>query len=179
MILNLLRYPPIPIQFSDKVPKHPSWSRCFYVWIIQPALAVVGAPENPVEVITGWFQSVRLSSLPNMFPTASLNFDVGALMILKPQDYLLQQNSVGFVSSPPLHRAALLSSSLLSTAASIDWSSHEKKMITNIDSDQKDPQMCSLYLMRRPRYNFIETVHRDVTQSMRGVLVDWLVEVNP
>ncbi|KVI06812.1 hypothetical protein Ccrd_014832, partial [Cynara cardunculus var. scolymus] len=108
MILNLLRYPPIPIQFSDKVstssrgsrdrlhycryhrrvPEHPSWSRCFYVWIIQPALAAVGAPENPVEVITG------LSSLPNIFPTASLNFDVGALMILKPQDYLLQQNSV-------------------------------------------------------------------------------------
>ncbi|KAL9992304.1 putative cyclin domain-containing protein [Helianthus debilis subsp. tardiflorus] len=60
----------------------------------------------------------------------------------------------------------------------------------DIDSDKKDPQLCSLYvceiysnlrvaeLIHRPRFNFMETVQRDVTQSMRGVLVDWLVEVS-
>ncbi|KAK3020550.1 hypothetical protein RJ639_047462, partial [Escallonia herrerae] len=60
---------------------------------------------------------------------------------------------------------------------------------TDIDSDHKDPQLCSLYapeiysnlraaeLMRRPHSNFMEMVQRDVTQSMRGILVDWLVEV--
>ncbi|KAK3010872.1 hypothetical protein RJ639_012090, partial [Escallonia herrerae] len=60
---------------------------------------------------------------------------------------------------------------------------------TDIDSDHKDPQLCSLYapdiysnlraaeLMRRPQSNFMEMVQRDVTQSMRGILVDWLVEV--
>lgn len=35
------------------------------------------------------------SSVSNIFPTVSLNFAGGASMILKPQDYLLQQNSVG------------------------------------------------------------------------------------
>nr|DAD44785.1 TPA_asm: hypothetical protein HUJ06_003015 [Nelumbo nucifera] len=62
--------------------------------------------------------------------------------------------------------------------------------ITNIDCDFKDPQMCSLYapdiysnlrvaeLIRRPCSDFMETLQRDITQSMRGILVDWLVEVS-
>ncbi|KAA8550280.1 hypothetical protein F0562_001964 [Nyssa sinensis] len=35
------------------------------------------------------------SSISEIFPTVSLNFGGGASMILKPQDYLLQQNSTG------------------------------------------------------------------------------------
>lgn len=62
--------------------------------------------------------------------------------------------------------------------------------VKDIDSDDKDPQLCSLYapeiynnlhvaeLNRRPCSNFMETVQRDITQSMRGILVDWLVEVS-
>ncbi|CAH1441693.1 unnamed protein product [Lactuca virosa] len=38
------------------------------------------------------------SSTPEIFPTVSLNFAGGASMILRPQDYLLQQNSVGGAS---------------------------------------------------------------------------------
>ncbi|GKB88147.1 aspartic proteinase-like protein 2 [Tanacetum coccineum] len=38
---------------------------------------------------------VVTSSTPDMFPTVSLNFAGGASMFLRPQDYLLQQNSVG------------------------------------------------------------------------------------
>ncbi|KAH9714705.1 cyclin-A2-4 [Citrus sinensis] len=60
----------------------------------------------------------------------------------------------------------------------------------DIDSDHTDPQLCSLYaadiysnlqvaeLNRRPFPNFMETVQRDITQAMRGILVDWLVEVS-
>ncbi|KAK7294147.1 hypothetical protein RJT34_17030 [Clitoria ternatea] len=62
--------------------------------------------------------------------------------------------------------------------------------ITNIDDDLADPQLCSLYvadiydnlrvteLARRPCPNFMETLQQDITQSMRGILVDWLVEVS-
>ncbi|KAJ7962930.1 Cyclin [Quillaja saponaria] len=62
--------------------------------------------------------------------------------------------------------------------------------ITDIDDDYKDPRLCSLYapdiydnlrvaeLARRPHPNFMETIQRDITQSMRGILVDWLVEVS-
>ncbi|GER42683.1 eukaryotic aspartyl protease family protein [Striga asiatica] len=35
------------------------------------------------------------SSVSEIFPTVSLNFAGGASMVLRPQDYLLQQNSVG------------------------------------------------------------------------------------
>ncbi|KAF7814318.1 cyclin-A2-4 [Senna tora] len=62
--------------------------------------------------------------------------------------------------------------------------------ITDIDADHEDPQLCSDYaldiydnlrvseLARRPCHNFMETVQRDITQSMRGILIDWLVEVS-
>ncbi|KAA8521742.1 hypothetical protein F0562_012415 [Nyssa sinensis] len=62
--------------------------------------------------------------------------------------------------------------------------------MANIDSNYKDPQMCSLYapdiydnllvmeLDRRPSVNYMEMLQRDITQSMRGILIDWLVEVS-
>ncbi|GKV35766.1 hypothetical protein SLEP1_g43986 [Rubroshorea leprosula] len=60
----------------------------------------------------------------------------------------------------------------------------------DIDSDMKDPQFCRLYapaiytnlrvaeLVRRPFPNFMETIQQDISQNMRGILVDWLVEVS-
>ncbi|KAK1362988.1 Cyclin N-terminal domain-containing protein [Heracleum sosnowskyi] len=65
-----------------------------------------------------------------------------------------------------------------------------KAEFTDIDSDHKDPQLCSHYapdiynnlrvaeLMRRPDSNSMEIVQQDVTKGMRGILVDWLVEVS-
>ncbi|KAL6533879.1 hypothetical protein OROHE_013712 [Orobanche hederae] len=62
--------------------------------------------------------------------------------------------------------------------------------ITDIDSKHKDPQMCSLYAAdiysaffarqvdRRPSADYMEKLQRDVTQGMRGILIDWLVEVS-
>ncbi|ESQ43588.1 hypothetical protein EUTSA_v10013650mg [Eutrema salsugineum] len=59
----------------------------------------------------------------------------------------------------------------------------------DIDSDDKDHLLCCLYapeiynnlrvaeLKRRPFPDFMERTQRDVTQTMRGILVDWLVEV--
>lgn len=40
-----------------KVSEHASWSGCFYLRIIQAALAAVGAPENLVDVITGFAET--------------------------------------------------------------------------------------------------------------------------
>ncbi|BFG14938.1 hypothetical protein CerSpe_012110 [Prunus speciosa] len=40
-----------------KVSEHASWSGCFYFRIIQSALAAVGAPENLVDVITGFAET--------------------------------------------------------------------------------------------------------------------------
>ncbi|VFQ67218.1 unnamed protein product [Cuscuta campestris] len=41
---------------------------------------------------------VSTSSVSDIFPTISLNFSGGASMVLKPEDYLLQQNSVGGIA---------------------------------------------------------------------------------
>ncbi|RLN27468.1 cyclin-A2-1-like [Panicum miliaceum] len=72
--------------------------------------------------------------------------------------------------------------------------------IVDIDKNNVDPQMCVTYvaeiyrnlmasetpfcaylipqLIRRPRPNYMETLQRDITTSMRGLLIDWLVEVS-
>ncbi|PON58909.1 Cyclin [Trema orientale] len=62
--------------------------------------------------------------------------------------------------------------------------------IVDVDIDHKDPQLCCIYapdiydnlrvseLTRRPCPNFMEMTQQDITRSMRGILVDWLVEVS-
>ncbi|CAH9078163.1 unnamed protein product [Cuscuta europaea] len=60
-----------------------------------------------------------------------------------------------------------------------------------IDAKSDDPQMCSAYVSqiyeylrqleaqerRRPLPDYFERVQRDISPNMRGILVDWLVEV--
>uniref|UniRef100_A0A0E0MMQ3 Uncharacterized protein n=1 Tax=Oryza punctata TaxID=4537 RepID=A0A0E0MMQ3_ORYPU len=60
----------------------------------------------------------------------------------------------------------------------------------DIDNDNGNPQMCASYaaeiytnlmaseLIRRPRSNYMEALQRDITKGMRGILIDWLVEVS-
>ncbi|OWM78216.1 cyclin-A2-3-like isoform X2 [Punica granatum] len=62
--------------------------------------------------------------------------------------------------------------------------------IINIDADKKNPLLCSIYapdiydnlrlaeLLRRPKCGYMEMFQRDITKGMRGILVDWLVEVS-
>ncbi|KAL9233909.1 hypothetical protein vseg_008843 [Gypsophila vaccaria] len=62
--------------------------------------------------------------------------------------------------------------------------------IIDIDSNQKDHLMCGLYasdiyehkrvteLNQRPTFDYMEKVQRDVTSGMRGILVDWIIEVS-
>ncbi|KAL3616073.1 hypothetical protein CASFOL_040367 [Castilleja foliolosa] len=62
--------------------------------------------------------------------------------------------------------------------------------ITDIDSKHKDPLMCSLYASdiysalyarqvdRRPLADYMKKLHREITPGMRGILIDWLVEVS-
>ncbi|KAH1057447.1 hypothetical protein J1N35_035512 [Gossypium stocksii] len=64
------------------------------------------------------------------------------------------------------------------------------KDVVDIDSNLKDPRVCSLYapdiytnirvteLNRRPSTNYMEQVQQDITPSMRAILIDWLVEVS-
>ncbi|XP_048591724.1 cyclin-A2-4-like [Brassica napus] len=77
-----------------------------------------------------------------------------------------------------------VASSSVSTVAS-------NLQVIDIDSDNKDPLLCSLYapeiyynlrvaeqLQRRPFPDYMERIQRDLTHTMRGILVDWLVEVS-
>jgi len=76
-----------------------------------------------------------------------------------------------------------------------DYSSSEasgwscKLSFQDIDHGQTDPQMCSMYaaeiyehlrmaeIKRRPTSDFMESLQHDINKNMRGILIDWLVEV--
>ncbi|XP_009603340.1 putative cyclin-A3-1 [Nicotiana tabacum] len=67
----------------------------------------------------------------------------------------------------------------------------EELNVDNVDANYDDPQMCSAYVSdiydylrkmeieekRRPLPDYLEKVQKDLSANMRGVLVDWLVEV--
>ncbi|GMI78065.1 Cyclin A2;4 [Hibiscus trionum] len=99
-------------------------------------------------------------------------------------DRLANQNStIPLQPQSPLRNVEKVSFSGTSTTSS-------DPDFKDIDSDKKDPQLCSLYaqeiynnlrvaeLVRRPYPNFMEKIQQDITQSMRAILVDWLVEVS-
>ncbi|CAH8382515.1 unnamed protein product [Eruca vesicaria subsp. sativa] len=87
----------------------------------------------------------------------------------------------------PLERSASTvgKSDVIGSSTELDISK-----VINIDSEDSDPLLCCLYapeiyynlrvseLKRRPVPDFMERTQKDVTQSMRGILVDWLVEVS-
>ncbi|KAH7574192.1 hypothetical protein JRO89_XS03G0263900 [Xanthoceras sorbifolium] len=62
--------------------------------------------------------------------------------------------------------------------------------IVDIDSNLKDPQACALYapdiynnirvteLHQRPTTTYMERLQQDINPNMRGILIDWLVEVS-
>ncbi|KFK38207.1 hypothetical protein AALP_AA3G082800 [Arabis alpina] len=67
---------------------------------------------------------------------------------------------------------------------------NDKDQFVNIDSNNVDPQLCATFACdiyqhlraseakKRPANDFMERVQKDVNSSMRGFLVDWLVEVS-
>ncbi|KHG12485.1 CYCA2-4: Cyclin-A2-4 [Gossypium arboreum] len=94
-----------------------------------------------------------------------------------------QNSTMPLRSQSPPRNAKKVSFSGTSTTSS-------EPDLKDIDSDKQDLQLCSLYapeiynnlrvaeLVRRPCPNFMETIQQDITQSMRAILVDWLVEVS-
>ncbi|XP_010500134.1 PREDICTED: cyclin-A1-1-like [Camelina sativa] len=66
----------------------------------------------------------------------------------------------------------------------------DKSQIVDIDSNNEDPLLCATFARdiykhlraseakKRPAVDFMEKVQKDVNSSMRGILVDWLVEVS-
>lgn len=62
--------------------------------------------------------------------------------------------------------------------------------IVDIDKELKDSEVWSVYapdiyskvrvaeLERRPSTNYMEKLQQDISPSMRGILIDWLVEVS-
>ncbi|KDP41661.1 hypothetical protein JCGZ_16068 [Jatropha curcas] len=126
------------------------------------AAAIAPAEEHPVQK-----KRVVLGELPNISNVvAPVNYSVGDVS-------QKQKNKV----KPKSKKAILVN--------------NEDVPKEDIDGRSEDPQMCGPYASdiyeylhkmevepkRRPLPDYIEQVQKDVSPNMRGILVDWLVEV--
>lgn len=125
-----------------------------------------------------------------------------ALIALESQESTVSVEPEKTLLLPPILESVTYVKSMHATASLEDHSISEKLLdksknvkdnlsqdYIDIDAVHADPQFCSLYapdvytnlraaeLIRRPLPDFMETVQRDITPSMRAILIDWLVEV--
>ncbi|KAK4365792.1 hypothetical protein RND71_013672 [Anisodus tanguticus] len=115
--------------------------------------------------------------------------------LTQPSEYITSAQC-GLVDLMPVNRSSCNDIKLLNTSQKDESKVFQKQEgsdalgIADIDSKHKDPLMCSLYapdiysnlhameLDRRPSFNYMEKVQRDVNKGMRSILIDWLVEVS-
>nr|XP_011466716.1 PREDICTED: cyclin-A2-4 isoform X2 [Fragaria vesca subsp. vesca] len=128
-------------------------------------------------VKTELMPSMNLEDGDKLFRSATLSGDAIAI-------YQLEHQSSEVDSEAYCHSNKEIGNLLMNMITS------SKLDVVDIDAGHKDPQLCSLYapdiynnlrvaeLSRRPFPGFMETIQRDITTSMRGILVDWLVEVS-
>lgn len=153
---------------------------------VAPSVAVE-PPQFQVDSKGKSLQEITLKSEDTM---CSINLENNELLRLSTnecnKDFRLPESQMSGISAHPLISEKKDKKDHLSKPLT----ALKDPDITNIDDDFDDPQLCSLYaadvydtmrvaeLSRRPYPNFMETVQQDITQSMRGILVDWLVEVS-
>lgn len=115
--------------------------------------------------------------------------------LTQPSEYITPAQC-GLVDLMPVNRSSCNGITLLNTTQKDESKVCQKQEgsdalgIADIDSKHKDPLMCSLYapdiysnlhameLDRRPSFNYMEKLQRDVNKGMRSILIDWLVEVS-
>ncbi|KAJ7966559.1 Cyclin [Quillaja saponaria] len=95
----------------------------------------------------------------------------------------------GLVPQKPKCRTKTKGKKVATTAKSTSKTEPDVKSL--IDAKLEDPETCGPYVSdiymylrememdpkRRPKPYYLETVQQDVTANMRGILIDWLVEV--
>ncbi|CAA2997871.1 cyclin-A2-2-like isoform X1 [Olea europaea subsp. europaea] len=114
--------------------------------------------------------------------------EISAVTVEETQDICLPVNVKDLVTVQPSEYVN--STDRQKSSKHNPWWSQLKQGITDIDSKHKDPLMCSLYapdiyrnlhateLDRRPSGDYMEKLQRDINPGMRGILIDWLVEVS-
>ncbi|XP_048591669.1 cyclin-A2-4-like [Brassica napus] len=136
------------------------------------------ACENKIQIKKGRASSSRVTNAEVQVVCTGTNEASSCSFIEKPSSKLPPR--------PPGRSTSTVERSCVGGSSIVASSS---KFI-DIDSDVKDHLLCSLYapeihynmrvaeLKRRPSPDFMERTQRDVTKTMRGILVDWLVEVS-
>ncbi|KAJ4881666.1 Cyclin-A1-1 [Raphanus sativus] len=138
--------------------------------------------------------SVKPSVSKGTSPSKSDDEETMSSSYKSPQvEYIEQVSSSSAVVS--IERKAL--SNLYITPSSVNCCRRDvlsdkenRDKVVNIDNNDADPQLvatfaCDIYkhlraaeTKKRPATDFMERVQKDVNSTMRGILVDWLVEVS-
>ncbi|CAI9755630.1 unnamed protein product [Fraxinus pennsylvanica] len=138
-------------------------------------------PEDRRENIAEEINTVNVEESQDI----CLPINVKELGTVQPSEYLTTDKQNSTKRNPWWSQLKRGDSTLWHTQENLDNAG-----IMDIDSKHKDPQMCSLYapdiyrnfhtteLDRRPSGNYMEKLQRDISPGMRGILIDWLVEVS-
>ncbi|CAA3014264.1 cyclin-A2-1-like [Olea europaea var. sylvestris] len=117
--------------------------------------------------------------------------EINAVQVEESQDNCFPVNFKELVTVQPSEFVS--STEKQNSRESRFWSKQENMDnvgIMDIDSKHKDPLMCSMYapdIYRnlhatefdwRPSGNYMEKLQQDINPGMRGILIDWLVEVS-
>ncbi|VVA95909.1 unnamed protein product [Arabis nemorensis] len=137
--------------------------------------------------VTSEVKEVKVEVVSNSAGKGSLSGCTGTSLGTIEPSYSFIENQCSRLPPRPLERST--STAERSCVGGSSTVASSPKFI-DIDSDEKDPLLCSLYapeiyynlrvaeLKNRPFPDFMERTQKDITQTMRGILVDWLVEVS-
>lgn len=134
------------------------------------------SPAQNENVLTSQPQEAKVESVESILDDAET--DPIAALELETKHSL-------YISTDALDRQGLQSNDENSLAKQ----ACKNKSLMDLDSNHKDPQLCSSYakdiyqylriseLKRRSNMDYMDAIQHDINSSMRGILVDWLVEV--
>ncbi|XP_031102495.1 cyclin-A2-1-like [Ipomoea triloba] len=163
---------------------------------VTPAILVNKRPHlqvNTKQNIIEEHNEVKAEALQEL--QSPTNFTQSTLTQQSECDAIKQ---CGIPDLMPMHKSTSMTVTQQSTSTGDEHKLCKKEgldslgisLISDIDSKHRDPQMCSLYapdiytnlhameLDRRLSSCFMERIQRDITKGMRGILIDWLVEVS-
>lgn len=136
------------------------------------------SPAEKISTTTAYDSAISTASIT----TEALATDSSASDIASLEKKTLQNLYISKHHSKPLE--VHLFEERTPVAAGVQGSKS-----VDIDADNRDPQMCAFYASdiydhlhkmekkRRPSTDYMEVVQQDISTSMRGILIDWLVEV--
>ncbi|KAL0312044.1 UNVERIFIED_CONTAM: Cyclin-A2-1 [Sesamum radiatum] len=89
-----------------------------------------------------------------------------------------ETQEIGSTTSSAIEPTEFINGKISGKAGLIPLMSDSSTHVPLISATDRDELLIASQVDRRPFANYMEKLQRDITQGMRGILIDWLVEVS-